>query len=784
MLHAKTRWNMKEFKQDEQRELIVSGLQVSPLMAHLLINRGYNTIEAANTFLNTEAQEFFDPFLLKDMEKCVNRIKEAVLNHEKILVYGDYDADGVSSTTIMVTALRQIGAEVDFYIPNRFTEGYGPNERAFKWAKSAGYSVIITVDTGIAAIDEAHLANDLGMDLIITDHHEIGPSEPEAFGIIHPKREGSAYPCKDLAGAGVALKVAHALLGECPASFIEIAAIGTIADLVPLNGENRLIAIHGIRQLRNTNRPGLKMLYKLSGVDSSKMNEETIGFSIAPRINAAGRLDAADPAVHLLMANDAGEALELAELIDGLNKERQNIVAKIAEEAIKEVEENYPLDENKFLVIANSGWNPGVIGIVASRLVDRFYRPAIVLSIDPETGLAKGSARSIAGFDLYKHLSTCKDILPHFGGHTMAAGMTLKVEDIEELRQRLNQLATESLTDEDFMPISNVDISCKVEDLTIETIEEIERLAPFGMGNPKPKVVLENLSIASIRKIGSNQNHIKIAFEQDGHTLDSVGFGFGYMDKELSPLARVNVLGEVSINEWNNFRKPQLFIQDLSVKEWQLFDYRGARNIKQILQAIPASKRKLITFHKDTVNHPELVEFKEEIIYLSDCEGASIQQINNEYVVLLDLPPTDELMHTFLSAHFPERIYAVFLNAQNHFFSTIPTREHFKWYYAFLAKKGSFDMKKYAADLAKHRGWSKETIEFMSQVFFELNFVTIENGLISLLSHTKKRDLRESITYQMKQKQVDIENMYLYSNYHQLKQCFDVMKEKEKVLKF
>ena len=456
MLKPKTRWNVQS-ADEEKVAALANELHITPLVATLLVNRGLDTIESARSFLFVKNQTFHDPYLLKDMDKAVNRIKEAIRRKEKIRIFGDYDADGVTSTTVMVTTLTKMGADVDFYIPNRFTEGYGPNPGAFRLAADQGVKVLISVDTGIAALEEARLARELGMDYILTDHHEPGPELPEAYAIIHPKIENNPYPFKDLAGVGVAFKLAHALLGELPEDLLEIAAIGTIADLVPLNGENRLIAAQGIEHLRQTNRPGLVALMKVSNIQQDVLDEESIGFAMAPRINAVGRLGDADPAVDLLMSPSLEEALELASEINEINKERQAMVAAMAEEAFREVEDKYPLDANGVLIIGREGWNSGVVGIVASKLVERFYRPAIVLSFDSEKGLAKGSARSIDGFDLFANLSTCRELLPHFGGHPMAAGMTLKIEDVPELRARMNKLALEQLNEEDFIPVTQLD---------------------------------------------------------------------------------------------------------------------------------------------------------------------------------------------------------------------------------------------------------------------------------------------------------------------------------------
>lgn len=772
LLQSKTRWQMKE-RNDENIEIISTELDISPMVARLIVNRGIRTIDEARLFLNKNDARFHDPFLLDTMDVVIERIEKAIEKNEKILVFGDYDADGVSSTTVMVKALEKKGAMVDFYIPNRFTEGYGPNEDAFKWAHSNGYSIIITVDTGISASHEAKVAKQLGIDLIITDHHELPPELPLAFAIIHPRKPGSRYPFGKLAGVGVALKIAHALLGDVPKELLQLAAIGTIADLVPLRDENRLIASLGIQALQHTNNFGLRALLKMCGCEDKEITEETIGFMIGPRINAVGRLGSADPAVELLMTDSLEDAEIIANEIDSINRERQQIVTQITEEAMKEVEENFYPDQNNVLVIAKEGWNPGVIGIVASRLVEKYYRPTIILNIDSDKGEAKGSARSIDGFDLFKNLSNCRDLLLHFGGHTMAAGMTLKLENISKLRERLNQIAGDILTEDDFVPLTHVDIQCSLDEISTATIEEISLLAPFGVGNPKPIVCLEDLSLQQIRKMGSQMDHLKMIFEKDGHILDAVGFGYGYLMNEISPLSKINVIGELSINEWNGFRKPQFILKDAAVKEWQLFDLRGKKDVKKQLQLLELDRLSIIAFREQTIERLNLVEWKDKIHVIRDEASIEETMIENKSIVILDLPDETITIKKLMKAVNPERIYAIFDHVDNHFFSTLPTREHFKWYYSFLLKYQPFDVEKYANVLSRKKGWSKETIHFMTEVFFDLEFAKIDNGVISLVENPTKKDFTASKTYSRKQELLQLENDLIYSSYQALKDWFD-----------
>ncbi|KAB7708659.1 single-stranded-DNA-specific exonuclease RecJ [Bacillus aerolatus] len=771
MLKSKTRWIVRETDK-QMRDQLAEQLEISPLLASLLINRGMTEAETARNFLYDKGNEFHDPFLLSGMKEASERIHQAIANEEPILIFGDYDADGVSSTSVMMTVLTDLGAKVDFYIPNRFTEGYGPNEAAFRQAKENGYQLIITVDTGIAAVKEAAVAAEIGIDLIITDHHEPGPELPQALAIIHPKLPGGSYPFPYLAGVGVAFKVAHALYGRVPEHLLDLAAIGTIADLVPLRGENRTIAKAGIKKLQQTSRLGIEALLQLTSTKKEVVNEETIGFMIAPRINAVGRLSDADPAVELMLTKDKATAAELAQEIDAMNKERQAIVAEITKEAVEMVKSHYPPEKYPVIVIGKENWNAGVIGIVASKLVDTFYRPAIVLSFDPETNKAKGSARSITGFDLFKNLSTCRELLPHFGGHPMAAGMTLELSDVDRLRERLCALANEQLTVEDFIPVTELDAAVPLDQVNLPIIEQLNMLAPYGMSNPKPKVLIEKAGLSTLRKIGSDQTHLKLQLENEAGSLDGIGFGMGHYADHIAPFSKVSVIGELAVNEWNNIRKPQLFLKDLQVDNWQLFDARGHRQLEKWIGQVPR-ERLLITFKEDTVRELNLETFKPEIVHISGPKEAAQLSVHDKNIVFVDLPPAEGYVEALLQNGCPGRIYVHFHQQDSHFFSTMPTREHFKWLYGFLLKRKSFDLNKYGDELAKHRGWSRETIDFMSKVFFELGFVTINGGIIHLQETAPKRDLNESPSYQNKKLQLELENKLLYSSYQELRAWLD-----------
>lgn len=766
MLKPKSRWIIQQTNKDKIDQLS-SMLNINPLIASLLINRGIDSYEAAEQFLHCEKYPFHDPFLFTGMDVAVARINEAIENGEPVLIYGDYDADGVTSTSVLMITLRDLGADVHYYIPNRFTEGYGPNENAFRKAHEQGIRLIITVDTGVAAIKEAKLAKELGMDLIVSDHHEIGAELPDALAIIHPRLDGS-YPFPDLSGVGVAFKIAHALYGKAPEHLLDLVTIGTIADLVPLKGENRLIVKKGLNQIRKTDRIGLQSLIEISGINQETVDEDDVGFVIGPRINAVGRLDHVDPVVRLLLTDDKMEARKIAEEIEKINRKRQDLVNCITKEAISEVEKNYPISENPVIVVGKEGWNEGVIGIVAAKLVEKYYRPVVCLSIDYEKGLAKGSARSINGFHLYKNLSECKDLLSNFGGHKSAAGMTLKIDQVECLRIRLNDLAKNQLSAEDFKPCSELDGEINLKDITIRTIQELEQLAPFGMGNPRPKFLVKENKIAAMKKIGANEDHLKIILKDDSTSIDCVGFGFGDLYEQISPFSKLSVIGKLSINEWNNFRKPQIFLEDMKIDAWQLFDYRGFKEWNKLKKIIPNGK--WIIFNEELYHKFRL---NDSFTLIHSLEDAYQLDLTNKNVFIFDLPSSMEMLEALFAGKAPSRIYVYFYSESSDYFRTMPTREHFKWYYRFLAKNSPFDIKKYGVDLAKYRGWTQESIEFMSKVFLELDFINIKDGLIFLNKNPQKKDLTDSITFKKKQAHYTLEKELLYSSPKELKEWFD-----------
>ncbi|WP_174613914.1 single-stranded-DNA-specific exonuclease RecJ [Virgibacillus ihumii] len=735
--------------------------EISPLIKELLVQRGITNNIAAQEFLSPELDQLNNPQELANIEQAAERVHEAIDRNERILIYGDYDADGVSSTTLLLKTMEELGADCDYYIPNRFTEGYGPNEEAFREASRNGFHVIITVDTGIASVNEADVAKELGIDLIITDHHEPQEQLPDAFAIIHPKCS-PAYAFKELAGVGVAFKFAQQLLGYFPKQFLDLAAIGTIADLVALVEENRVFAYFGLQSLTTTNRAGLNALKRVCNINGN-VTEEDVGFSIGPRLNAVGRLQDADLAVQLLMADDPDEAEEIAEMVQSLNKERQKIVSDIVQEAKQMID---PTENHGVIVVAKEGWNQGVLGIVASNLVRKYDRPAIVLSILPETGQAKGSARSIPAFNLFENCMKLRELFAAFGGHSQAAGMTLPTENVQVLRDELNELIFQQLSEEDFTQELEISKTIAVPEINEMLVNEISQLAPFGMSNPKPIFQLDHMP-NDARQIGSRKNHLKVQFRQDNISIDGIGFGLGHLHPFISSGTDITVAGELGINEWNGNRKVQLVIKDMKIKDKQLFDHRG-RKQANISPFVDHNTSQVAVFNKLPVEHSIVPEGVRCITYDTDVGSLG----DEDTVYLYELPEELSTLRDIIVKINPNNVHVCFYLEDSAYLNHFPTREDFKWFYVLAMKRKKLNLKENIEKIMHAKNWTKEQVLFMSEVFFELGFVKIEKGIITINSDPVKRDLTESSVYQKRINRADIEKVLYYSRYEDLRNWF------------
>ena len=561
---------------------------ISPVFAQVLINRGLKTAADINDFLYPSITGLSDPFELPSMKAAVARVKLALHRHERILIHGDYDTDGLTATVIMLQALRCIGLDALYFIPNRMLHGYGFNNPAVDMAKKLGVKLIITVDCGINSFEAASCADKAGIDVIITDHHEptikqgsgfgVRGSEelthhlspithhhfkvPEATAVVNPKLETYNSKLSNLSGAGVAFKFAEALAmdGGLPYSrddvipLLDLAALGTLADVVPLTGENRIIVKEGLKFIHAGSRPGIRALKEVSGLNGKETRAGRLSFTLVPRINAAGRLADSQDVVRLLISESEEESLKLSSWLDNLNRKRREIEGEVYEKALERLRE---ADMASAIVLAGEGWNQGVLGIVASRIAEEFYRPAFIFSL--ENGIAKGSARSIPAFDICKGLAESSDLLLSFGGHKQAAGIKLKAEDLPAFEHAICAIVKGCLNEFELQPVLEIDVNIRLSEVTHELVDEFSLLEPFGLGNPEPLIGAKALEVVSPKIVGNK--HLKMRLKKESMSLDAIGFDMAGLLEELQASAATDAVFTPAINDWNNSRCLQLVLK-------------------------------------------------------------------------------------------------------------------------------------------------------------------------------------------------------------------------------
>ncbi|HWN11590.1 MAG TPA: single-stranded-DNA-specific exonuclease RecJ [Pyrinomonadaceae bacterium] len=563
------RWIRHEHNTKEVAEL-ARVLSVSPILAALLVSRGCADESSAQSFLNPSYDQLQDPYLMLGMGEAVGRLLAAIDKEERILVYGDYDVDGTTGTAVLLRALNLLGARTGFHVPHRFTEGYGIRQDALERAFAEGYRLVISVDCGIRAHEPLYWARDSGLDVIITDHHlpDEGEGVPPAYCVLNPNQAGCSYPDKTLAGVGVAFKLVSALFRARGResqinAFLKIVAIGTVADVAKLTGENRTIVALGLKDLAQATNPGLRALMEVAGCgDGAGMTSYDIGFRLGPRINAAGRMDAARAVVELFSTRDMGEARRLAKHLDERNQERKEVQRQIVELAISELESvETSLAESYVAVIVGEGWHRGVIGIAASKIAERVNRPCVVFSSDAESGVAHGSGRSIEPYHLLDGLTSCADLFEKFGGHSHAAGITIKPDRIPELRRRLNLHAASCLTDEDLQPCVHIDAALPTEQITFDFVGETQLLEPFGAGNLRPIFEAHNLCILTEpRLIGNRHLKMTVAGPQR-RPLETIWWNGADNADVLK--GRVDMAYTIETSKWGGETFLQLSVQDV-----------------------------------------------------------------------------------------------------------------------------------------------------------------------------------------------------------------------------
>ena len=563
------RWIVREHDAERAASL-ARVLGVSPILAALLINRGYDDERAARVFLSPTYEQLHEPYAMLGMKEAVARLRRAVENREPVLIYGDYDVDGTTGTAVLLRALKLLGAQAGFHIPHRFTEGYGIQQAALEKAVADGYKLVVSIDCGIRAHEPLYWARDNGLDVIITDHHLPDEKEgaPPAFAVLNPNQAGCEYPDKHLAGVGVAFKLVHALFREygreaqVPA-FMKVVAIGTVADVAKLTGENRTIVSIGLKDLARVANPGLRALIDVAGCGDGKgMTAYDLGFRLGPRINAAGRMDAARAVVELFDTRNADKARLLAHHLDARNEERKTVQQQIIDLAIAEVKD--PKDCH-VAVIAGEGWHRGVIGIAASKIAERLNRPCVVLSIDGE--MAHGSGRSIEAYHLLNGLTACSDLFEKFGGHSHAAGITIRPERIEELRHRLNEHAASCLTSDDLEPLVKIDLELRPEEVTFSLTRELDALEPFGAGNPRPVFVTRNLRRLS-EPVVIKDKHLKFRLAgPQNRPLEAVWWNCVEAPGQTPDLnGSIELAYTLETSAWNDEYRMQLNVLDLKCR--------------------------------------------------------------------------------------------------------------------------------------------------------------------------------------------------------------------------
>ncbi|MBQ5591836.1 MAG: single-stranded-DNA-specific exonuclease RecJ [Clostridia bacterium] len=580
---SRKKWIVKNFDK-EAATMIAEELNVSPYAALLASARGVNSVDGARDFFGFTEDAPVDPFDFPDMYKAVKRIKTALDNFERIAVYGDYDADGVTSTALLYSYLEMQGADVVYCVPNRHTEGYGLSYNAIDNISRMGAKLIITVDNGISAIDEAEYIRQLEMDLVVTDHHLPSETLPDAVAVVDPHRNDCILPFKDYAGVGVAYKLICALEGgenEITDSFLDLAAIGTIADVMPLHGENRSIVRRGARLINDSDRVGLQALIEVAGLDGKAIKSGTVAFGISPRINAAGRIGSADRAIKLLLSEDYEEAAALAAEINDDNALRQQTEQEILSQAVSIIDENPSWKYDRVLVVSGEGWHDGVIGIVASRLVEKYGKPTVVITSND--GTAKGSGRSIDGFSLYDALCACADVLDHYGGHTLAAGLGLPTDKIDDFREAINAYADKTEIPD---PVQSIDFKINPSFVNIELLDVIEILEPFGAGNPQPVFGLYNMTITEITAIGAGK-HLRLTLSRGDASLSAVLFRMTQLEFPYNVGDMVDVAATFDSNEYLGQVRLSIIVKNIKLHDMdEDVLFAGIRSFNNLMHGV------------------------------------------------------------------------------------------------------------------------------------------------------------------------------------------------------
>ncbi|MGQ2282135.1 single-stranded-DNA-specific exonuclease RecJ [Apilactobacillus kunkeei] len=760
MISANFDWKHTNTKLSNDAEKIGKSLSISPRIVESLIEKGYDSEDKINGFLNPQLSDLRDPFLLHDMEKACKRIFSAIENDEKITVYGDYDADGITSTSVMYETLENLGANVEYFVPNRFTDGYGPNPEVYKRLINDGTKLMVTVDNGVSGKESIDVANEMGCDVIITDHHQMPEELPDAYAIVHARYPGHEYPFGEFSGVGIAFKVATALLGELPEEFLDLAAIGTVADLVSLTDENRVIVKYGLQMIANTERPGLYSLAKLAGI-KEVVNEQSIGFGLAPRLNALGRMGSASSGVELLTTFDDIKAEELAKDTEDQNKKRRKFVEDISTEAIIQAQTQ---PESAVLVVYGQNWHEGVVGIVASRLVEQFHKPSIVMNLDTNTRILKGSGRSVDGFNLFDAINGMRNQMVSFGGHEMAVGLSIKEDDVTTLTEHLDKYAKKhELSDLVKAPLNIfADLSCS--DVNEDLFNQVQLLAPFGTDNEFPVFEFTPQNVTNVQTMGKDDSHLKFQMVDHGSKVNVLAFKNGALsDDLLANSDSMNVAGHLEKNTWKGRTTIQIMLDDMYSSGVEIVDKRTQVVAKEMFEPAAA----YLFFNEKLYNKLRPFVGSDSTVGLYP-DLSSFDKFDN--IIIVDCPSDISHLQDALSEiSFNSVTFYLF---KNHYIlkKGMPNRAQYAKLFKFIKTHNNIQIHDKVDEISRYLGIDRDIFIFMVDVFNELNFVYINDGIMNYNPDLVNSDLSNSRAYQNREKQIEAEKRLLTISKEKFKQ--------------
>ena len=736
----KYNWIYPSYDENFIKEL--ESYSISKNIAKILNARSITDMTVVKKYFSDEYEEGYDPFLMHDMQKAVDRINEAIENEEKILVYGDYDADGITSTVLLVETLISMGANVSSYIPNRFEEGYGPNKEAFTKIINSGISLIITVDNGIAGVEEVDLANELGCDVIVTDHHKIQDTMPNAYAIIHPEHPDGNYPFKKLAGVGVAFKLAHALLEIFPDFLLDLVAIGTIADMVSITDENRIFVKQGLELLNEDPRIGLKMLLELSSIDT-KIDEQTVGFYIAPKLNSIGRMDSAKLGLTFLMAEDPVTAKSLAEQIEQYNIERKKVTEDIVKDVINKIENSDKKEKN--VIMVSGEYHEGVLGIVASNIVERYQKPVFIMN--EKDGVLKGSARSIFDFNIYVAMNKISDLFIAFGGHTLAAGFSFDASNFDKIEGFLDNEFEEFKKHNELKSSKNIDIVTSLEDISYQFLNSLDVLKPYGMDFEKPSVLIENAMVLNKAYFGSEKQYLRLTIADEVGNLECISFKDVAAFDKVEKNDIVDLLCTLDKNNFNGRSKLQAHIIDINIKE---FLFEDLRFMNYDISKIDNTSLKLSKYKDDKASNFYLYKDIDKL------------DTDFEYIYLLDIPNSKDYLERITNLN-PKKVFLIC--EEKEILSDlylIDKDRLIKLFNLILSTKNKqINVAQQLDKLLSVLKTNVDSLKIMIQIFKELELITFVNNTIILNPNYKTVDLKKSPSFVKMESIFEMENLLL-----------------------